>query len=206
MSHQQHYIANIIIYIKGDDRFGWKDEKEEEKKELPHSPMAASLTGEEGKIDMPSSARLHVQPLGVEGQVGTAAKNDPRRFRMYFEEESKGEIEKRRRLAKTTPITPLPEREMEVGLEDVYGEGSVLEFPRRPPWTYSTTKAELLAQEEASFTTYLQNIHSKYSLRQLSYFEHNLEARAFMLNFRTKPEIANSFRGVARKYFLMGMI
>lgn len=66
-------------------------------------------------------------------------------------------------------------------MEEVYGERSILDLPRRPPWTYSTTKDELHAREAEAFAVYLKNIHSKYSHRQLSYFEHNLEARAFLL-------------------------
>ena len=64
-------------------------------------------------------------------------------------------------------------------MEDVYGEGSVLDLPHRPPWTYSTTKEELDKREAAAFAAYLHDIHSKYGHSQLSYFEHNLEARVF---------------------------
>ncbi len=64
---------------------------------------------------------------------------------------------------------------MEVAMTDVYGEDDILDFPKRPPWTYSTSKDELLAAEEAAFAEYLQSVHSRYSSGQLSYFEHNLE-------------------------------
>ena len=60
-------------------------------------------------------------------------------------------------------------------MTDVYGEDDILDFPKRPPWTYSTSKDELLAAEEAAFAEYLQSVHSRYSSGQLSYFEHNLE-------------------------------
>jgi len=73
------------------------------------------------------------------------------------------------------PTTCLVKTEMEVGLKDVYGDGEVVDFPKRPPWTYSTSKEELLAQEEAAFEEYLRCVHSKHGVDRLSYFEHNLE-------------------------------
>ena len=36
-------------------------------------------------------------------------------------------------------------------MEEVHQPGSVLDFPHRPPWDYSMSKAELEALEERSF-------------------------------------------------------
>ena len=63
----------------------------------------------------------------------------------------------------------------EVGVDDIYHPGSVLDIPKRPPWDYSMTKEQVERQEEAMFSRYLHNIHSKYQKEDLSYFEHNLE-------------------------------
>lgn len=53
----------------------------------------------------------------------------------------------------------------------------VLDFPRRPPWSYEMSKEQLMSQEERSFQEYLGKIHGAYTLEKLSYFEHNLEVR-----------------------------
>ena len=68
----------------------------------------------------------------------------------------------------------LPQVE-EVGVDDIYQPGSVLDIPKRPPWNYSMSKAQVERQEERMFSHYLQNIHSKHRKEELSYFEHNLE-------------------------------
>ena len=69
----------------------------------------------------PDLARLNFQPLppelevaigGLGGGGGAAAGGrsyNPNRFCLHFEKESNEEIERRKHLAKTTPITPVPE-------------------------------------------------------------------------------------------------
>lgn len=64
---------------------------------------------------------------------------------------------------------------MEVGVEDIYQSGSVLDIPRRPPWNYSMSKETVERQEEVLFDRYLNAIYAKYKTKDLSYFEHNLE-------------------------------
>ena len=49
-----------------------------------------------------------------------------------------------------------------------------LNFPRRPPWTSSTTKEELERNEQRHFDAWLRQIHGQYDLEELSPFEHNL--------------------------------
>ena len=64
---------------------------------------------------------------------------------------------------------------MEVGVEDVYRPGSVLDIPHRPPWSYSMSKQQVERQEEIAFQEYLSRIHSSHRPNELSLFEHNLE-------------------------------
>lgn len=66
---------------------------------------------------------------------------------------------------------------MEVGVEDIYRPGSVLDLPRRPPWDYHMTKAEVEKNEESTFRQYLKAIYSQHTPEELSFFEHNLEVR-----------------------------
>ena len=53
---------------------------------------------------------LNQQPTIVTrgGMVG-CGRQDPNRYRLHFESESKEEIEKRKRAAKSVPIVPLPD-------------------------------------------------------------------------------------------------
>lgn len=60
----------------------------------------------------------------------------------------------------------------------LFGLSPVLDFPRRPPWSYEMSKEQLMSQEERSFQEYLGKIHGAYTSEKLSYFEHNLEVMA----------------------------
>lgn len=62
-------------------------------------------------------------------------------------------------------------------MEDIYKPGSVLDLPRRPPWDYHMTKAEVEMNEEAVFRQYLRAIYAQHTPKELSFFEHNLEVR-----------------------------
>lgn len=60
-------------------------------------------------------------------------------------------------------------------LSSLFPRFPVLDFPRRPPWSYEMSKEQLMSQEERSFQEYLGKIHGAYTSEKLSYFEHNLE-------------------------------
>lgn len=64
-----------------------------------------------------------------------------------------------------------------VRLTWIFLDFSVLDFPRRPPWSYEMSKEQLTSQEERSFQEYLGKVHAAYTSEKLSYFEHNLEVR-----------------------------
>uniref|UniRef100_A0A8C0G0A9 Guanine nucleotide-binding protein-like 1 n=1 Tax=Chelonoidis abingdonii TaxID=106734 RepID=A0A8C0G0A9_CHEAB len=100
---------------------------------------------------------------------------DPNRYRLHFERESREELERRKKVAQEKILEPVPESEKELDIQDVYRSGSVLDFPKRPPWSYQMSKEQLLVREEKCFRDYLEGIYSTYQPSQLSYFEHNLE-------------------------------
>jgi len=52
---------------------------------------------------------------------------------------------------------------------------TVLGLPKRPLWDANTTKEELEKEETKMFISWLRDIHSKYTIEELSPFEHNLE-------------------------------
>jgi len=100
---------------------------------------------------------------------------DPNRYRLHFERDSREEVERRKRAAREQVLQPGGAELLELDIREVYQPGSVLDFPRRPPWSYEMSKEQLMSQEERSFQDYLGKIHGAYTSEKLSYFEHNLE-------------------------------
>lgn len=113
--------------------------------------------------------RINQQPGTRDGQY------DPNRFRLHFEKESKDEVEKRKKMARERILQPVPDRELEMDINQVYPEEQGLDFPRRPSWHYGMRRDELLRKEEKSFREFLENLHSRNPPGTLSHFEHNLE-------------------------------
>ena len=66
-----------------------------------------------GSSEIPRINKIIQQPLtvkmGVEGRGLYGRNPNPNRYRLQFESESKEEVERRKRVAKTVPITPLAE-------------------------------------------------------------------------------------------------
>ena len=63
----------------------------------------------------------------------------------------------------------------------MYQPGSVLDIPKRPPWSYKMSKHQVERQEEDMFESYLHKIHTTFKRKDLSYFEHNLEVIMMMM-------------------------
>ena len=80
-----------------------------------------------------------------------------------------------------SPTLLFPQVSLEVGVEDVYRPGSVLDIPKRPPWSYKMSKHQVERQEEDMFESYLHKIHTTFKCKDLSYFEHNLEVIMMMM-------------------------
>ncbi|XP_061803691.1 guanine nucleotide-binding protein-like 1 [Nerophis lumbriciformis] len=113
--------------------------------------------------------RLNQQPDSREGRY------DPNRFRLHFEKESKEDVEKRKKIAQEKIIQPVSDKELEIGIEDIYPPERGLGFPRRPPWNYKMSREDLLKKEERSYRQYLDELNSVNPPGSLSHFEHNLE-------------------------------
>ena len=97
----------LFSHTVGDDGSVSKDE--EEILHLPDSPMATSPGEEEDKhVDPTDTETLHAPAQEVESLMSAGTKNDPKRFCMYFNKESKSEIEERKREAATIAITSVP--------------------------------------------------------------------------------------------------
>ncbi|KJE93583.1 HSR1 protein [Capsaspora owczarzaki ATCC 30864] len=117
--------------------------------------------------------RLNAQPVSKSLR---SSLYDPNRYNLHFEKESKAEIERRKAVSRE-PLKPKPVTDLEVDLDDIYKPGSLIDMPKRPAWDYTHTesKADLLRREEVRFRQYLEAIYAKYSVDELSYFEHNIE-------------------------------
>uniref|UniRef100_UPI00358F01C5 guanine nucleotide-binding protein-like 1 n=1 Tax=Myxine glutinosa TaxID=7769 RepID=UPI00358F01C5 len=121
--------------------------------------------------DAPSVRRMNEQPTTAR----PTDSYDPNRFRLHFERESREEIERRKRVSREHVLKLISEKELEVDVDEIYQPGSVLDFPRRPSWSYNMSREALWAREERSFEKYLKEVHDTFPSVQLSYFEHNLE-------------------------------
>lgn len=122
------------------------------------------------------SVTHHIRRLNQQPSQGLGPRGyDPNRYRLHFERDSREEVERRKRAAREQVLQPVSAEVLELDIREVYQPGSVLDFPRRPPWSYEMSKEQLMSQEERSFQEYLGKIHGAYTLEKLSYFEHNLE-------------------------------
>eukprot|EP00058_Branchiostoma_floridae_P014731 XP_002600219.1 hypothetical protein BRAFLDRAFT_203813 [Branchiostoma floridae] len=159
-------------------------DKRERKKGATDGVKVQNLTysdddeGQESEVtSVPSNEtvdvrRINEQPIFTKpGEKGY----DPNRYRLHFMKESRAEIERRKKIAREKVISQVSEVKLEVEIEDIYQPGSVLDMPKRPPWTFRESKGHLEQKEETYFLTYLEKIYSTYSVDRLSYFEHNLE-------------------------------
>uniref|UniRef100_A0A8C4NNN8 Uncharacterized protein n=1 Tax=Eptatretus burgeri TaxID=7764 RepID=A0A8C4NNN8_EPTBU len=121
--------------------------------------------------DAPSVRKMNEQPNAARPTEGY----DPNRFRLHFERESRDEIERRKRVSREHVLRLVSEKELEVDVDEIYRPGSVLDFPRRPPWSYNMSREALWTREERVFEKYLKEVHDAFPSVKLSYFEHNLE-------------------------------
>ncbi|KAL1117305.1 hypothetical protein AAG570_004631, partial [Ranatra chinensis] len=95
-------------------------------------------------------------------------------FRYVLQFHRETEVERKQHLeeAKQT-LSQLGEEDLETDLHDFFPED--LKFPVRPPWDFSMSKQKLELKENRYFREYLDELQSKFSWSELSYFELNLE-------------------------------
>ena len=97
-------IPNQSFYYAIGDKFGWSEEKNEDDEEQPKSSGSADAPiGEQESVAGPLDTKK-------------STKYDPGRFRMDFEKETKKELDRRRHLAKTEPVSPVLEVRENSGL------------------------------------------------------------------------------------------
>ncbi|XP_050293390.1 guanine nucleotide-binding protein-like 1 [Anthonomus grandis grandis] len=123
-----------------------------------------------GDSDAEESAGSSIQKLNYQPIKGRGSR--PNRYALQFFKESNEEIKLKKEQARHS-LKPVKETDLEIDGSDFFEEK--LEFPKRPPWNFNLTKEELDGQENRYFHEYLKNIEDNYDVKQLSYFELNLE-------------------------------
>ena len=83
------------------------------------------------------------------------------------------EIEERKRLSRL-PLRIAQLQDLEVGFETFY-DSQVIDFPKRPHWSNADTKLTLEEREFNAFQAWKAKLYQKYSVKDLSYFEQNLQ-------------------------------
>ncbi|XP_075438574.1 guanine nucleotide-binding protein-like 1, partial [Ascaphus truei] len=159
-------------------------EKRERKRGLPEGARAESNSrsqsrerGENTDTSDSESIRPLLRRVNQQPQIHLPGEKgyDPNRYRFHVDKETKDEIEQRKKIAQEKILEPLPETELEVDIDQIYRPGSVLDFPKRPTWSYEMSREQVQSREEKAFREYLQKLYEKHSPRELSYFDHNLE-------------------------------
>ena len=129
---------------------------------LEDSVVVANPSGTQSKSDKSS---LHMDITFSSGDVGR------RKYDLVFQKESNVEIAQRREEArKVFQMVDIEETGQDL---DHYYPSSV-DFPQRPRWKNTMSKAQLEANEAKYFRDYVSKIMEKHE-NSLSYFELNLE-------------------------------
>ncbi|XP_039762912.1 guanine nucleotide-binding protein-like 1 [Pararge aegeria] len=99
-------------------------------------------------------------------------RGDANRYALKFYRETDEELSMKKEEALKS-LNPVPEKEMEIDPTDFFPKE--ISFPKRPPWDFSMTPAQLDAQEQRYFREYIQALQSTPHWKEMSYFELNLE-------------------------------
>lgn len=112
-----------------------------------------------------SIQKINYQPTKAKG-------SQPNRYALQFFRESNAEIMEKKEQARQVLI-PVEEKGLEIDGSQFFETN--LDFPKRPPWDFDLSKEKLEQQENKYFREYLKHIEENYDLKDLSYFELNLE-------------------------------
>ncbi|XP_050556505.1 guanine nucleotide-binding protein-like 1 [Spodoptera frugiperda] len=97
---------------------------------------------------------------------------DTNRYALKFYRETEEELKIKKEEA-LKELNPVPEKDLEVNPVDYFPAD--VSFPKRPPWDFNMTPAQLDAQEQRYFKNYIDGLQASDHWRQMSYFELNLE-------------------------------
>uniref|UniRef100_A0A2H1V2N2 Guanine nucleotide-binding protein-like 1 n=1 Tax=Spodoptera frugiperda TaxID=7108 RepID=A0A2H1V2N2_SPOFR len=97
---------------------------------------------------------------------------DTNRYALKFYRETEEELKIKKEEA-LKELIPVPEKELEVNPVDYFPAD--VSFPKRPPWDFNMSPAQLDAQEQRYFKNYIDGLQASEHWKNMSYFELNLE-------------------------------
>ncbi|KAI8068633.1 hypothetical protein BC940DRAFT_298669 [Gongronella butleri] len=136
----------------------------------PRGPAPATSTQLNEHFVRAEHAPLETTSFGMEGP-------NPQQKRLVssFEKLSTATI-RQAQLDSMQPFVRLPKTSLEFGVRDCQ---PVIDFPKRPEWSYDLTKEQLDDQEQKAFKQWKERVYETYGNRddgrQLSWFEQNIE-------------------------------
>ncbi|ERL88208.1 guanine nucleotide-binding protein-like 1 isoform X1 [Dendroctonus ponderosae] len=144
-----------------------KEQLKNKRERKSHQPFVGQRPAgaTEDEAAAPSIQKINYQPTKVRG-------SRPNRYALQFFVESKEEIRQKKEQARNT-LLPVEDDDLEVSGEEFYPDN--LGFPKRPHWEQSWSKEKLEQQENRYFQEYLKGIETSHDVRELGYFELNLE-------------------------------
>ncbi|XP_063244876.1 guanine nucleotide-binding protein-like 1 [Bacillus rossius redtenbacheri] len=136
-----------------------------------HGRRTVLVTGGDDDSSGKEDGASAVLKINQKPMIGKG-KSNPNRYALRFHRETEAELRERKEQARMA-ITSVPERELEVAVENFFPPD--LEFPKRPPWNFNMSREQLEALEHKYFTEYVSLLEQKFGWKELSYFELNLE-------------------------------
>ncbi|KAI5637170.1 50S ribosome-binding GTPase domain-containing protein [Phthorimaea operculella] len=113
-----------------------------------------------------------VMAMNYQAKSRGGGRSDANRYALKFYRETDEELRLKKEDALKS-LNPQPESALEIDSSDFFP--SEVSFPKRPPWDFNMTVAQLDAQEQRYFKEYIQKLQSSEHWKNMSYFELNLE-------------------------------
>ncbi|KAI8431578.1 hypothetical protein MSG28_016067 [Choristoneura fumiferana] len=119
-----------------------------------------------------SPGSLGQDVVSVNYQPSRGGRGDKNRYALKFYRETDAELMMKKEDAMKA-LNPVPETALEVDPHEFFPED--LAFPKRPPWDFNMSPAQLDAQEHKYFTEFVSGLQASPRWRHMSYWELNLE-------------------------------
>ncbi|KPJ00417.1 Guanine nucleotide-binding protein-like 1 [Papilio xuthus] len=110
--------------------------------------------------------------VSVNYQPKARGRSDANRYALKFYRETDEELKMKKEDALKS-LNPVSEKDMEINPSDYFP--SDISFPKRPPWDFTMSVAQLDAQEQKYFREYIDGLQASEHWKDMSYFELNLE-------------------------------
>lgn len=124
-------------------------------------------------LQTPSGTNAYdIVSVNYQPSKSRGGRGDSNRFALKFYRENDADLKIKKEEALKS-LNSVPERELEVDPSAFFP--SDLSFPKRPPWDFEMSSAQLDAQEQRYFKNYIDQLQSSEHWKDMSYFELNLE-------------------------------